>query len=110
MPGEVSLPPGFILEPVTTGLTYPTSVTFDDDGNIYVGEAGFSYGPAKADGMGRILKVNPDGSRTEVARGFRGPMTSITWHKGFFYVALINLQVFQVLRGSWFRVGYWSCL
>ena len=86
-PGDISLEPGYDLEPVVTGLTYPTSVTFDDSGNIYVGEAGFTYGPAKSEGMGRILKVGTDWGITEIARGFRVPMTSITWHKGFFHVA-----------------------
>ena len=87
MEKDISLEPGYRLDPVVTGLTYPTSVTFDDEGNVFVGEAGYSYGPAKSDGMGRILKVGMNGKITEVARGFRGPMTSITWHNGFFYVA-----------------------
>ncbi|HBX24362.1 MAG TPA: glucose dehydrogenase [Desulfotomaculum sp.] len=86
-PGDFYLQSGYRLEPVITGLTYPTSVTFDNAGNIYVGEAGYSYGPAKADGQGRILAVGPGGRAKEVARGFRGPMTSVKWHKGNFYVA-----------------------
>ncbi len=87
LPGDIILEPGYRIDPVVVGLTYPTSVTFDDSGNVYVGEAGFSYGPAKADGMGRILQVGWQGQVREIARGFRGPMTSITWNRGFFHVA-----------------------
>ena len=32
------------VEAVTTGLTFPTDVTFDDSGRAYVIEAGYSYG------------------------------------------------------------------
>lgn len=75
------------MEPVVTRFTYPTSVTFDDIGNVYVGEAGYSYSPAKADGKGRILKVLGNGQTQEIARGFRGPMTGLKYNRGFFYVA-----------------------
>lgn len=86
-PADVQLERGYRLEAVAAGFTYPTSLTFDGRGNAYVGEAGFSYGPAKSEGGGRILRVTPDGAVTEVARGFRGPVTAITYHRGFFHVA-----------------------
>jgi glucose/arabinose dehydrogenase len=86
-PADILLENGYRLEPLVTGLTYPTSVTFDNAGNVYVGEGGFSYGPAKAEGMGRILKVIDYGQVVEIARNFRGPMTGMTWHNGCFYVA-----------------------
>lgn len=98
-PGDISLPGGYRLDPVVTGLTYPTSVTFDDSGNVYVGESGYSYGPAKSDGLGRILRVEQDGSLTEIARGFRAPMTGMIWHRGCFYVAE------GAFPGSILRVG-----
>lgn len=86
-PGDVCLEEGYRLEPVAIGLTYPTSITFDDCGNLYVGEAGFSYGPAKSAGQGRILRLNSDGSVSEIASGFRGQMTGMTWYQEAFYVA-----------------------
>lgn len=40
---------GFRVEIFLKDLTYPTSVEFDDQGNLYVAEAGYSYGdPAAA--------------------------------------------------------------
>lgn len=86
-PEDVQLAPGYRLEAVAAGFTYPTAVTFDDNGRVYVAEAGFSYGPARSEGGGRILRVNGDGSVTEIARGFRGPVTAITYRNGFFHVA-----------------------
>lgn len=86
-PDDLFLEDGYRLEAVAVGFTYPTSVTIDDHGDIYVGEGGFSYGPAKAEGLGRILRLNRDGTMTEIASGFRAPMTAATWHRGAFYVA-----------------------
>ena len=76
---------GYRLEKVVNHLTFPTSMTFDDKGVIYLAEAGFAYGTEP--GYGRILRVERDGSLSEIANGFAGPVTSILWHKGYFYVA-----------------------
>lgn len=86
-PQDMYLDPDYILEPVVVGLNFPTCITFDDEGRLYVGEAGFSYGLADTPEGGRILEVGRNGAVKEIASGFRGPMTSITWHKGYFYVA-----------------------
>jgi hypothetical protein len=86
-PKDLYLDPNYILEPVAVGLNFPTSITFDDEGRLYVGEAGYSYGAADTPEGGRILEVDRNGKVKEIASGFRGPVTSITWHKGFFYVA-----------------------
>lgn len=61
-PGDVTLPVDYKIRPVATGLNFPTSVTFDNMGIIYIGESGYSYGPAKADGQGRILRLERSGT------------------------------------------------
>src|SRR5213595_1926261 len=38
------VPAGYRVEVVLSGLTYPSSVEFDDAGNMYVAEAGYVYG------------------------------------------------------------------
>src|SRR5687768_3881282 len=38
------VPSGYRVEIVASGLTYPTSIEFDDSGAIYVAESGFNYG------------------------------------------------------------------
>ncbi|MFZ3589128.1 PQQ-dependent sugar dehydrogenase [Bacillus sp. DJP31] len=86
-PKDLFLDPDYILEPVVVGLNFPTSITFDDEGRLYVGEGGYSYGAAETPEKGRILEISGNGKVKEIASGFRGPITSITWNKGYFYVA-----------------------
>lgn len=81
--GEYFLEPGYRLELVADHLTYPTMVTFGDNGEIYVSEAGYSYGAATA--IPRILQVFEDGSTKEIARLPDGPVTSIHHHNGAVY-------------------------
>jgi glucose/arabinose dehydrogenase len=82
-PEEFFLQQGYKLELVTDGLTYPTMVTFGDKGEVYVSEAGYSYGPGTA--IPRILQVFDDGTTKEIARFKDGPITSMHHHKGFIY-------------------------
>lgn len=82
--GDFTLEPGYVLERVVSGLTYPTGVLFDGEGGVYVIEGGYTYGPAK--GPARVLKV--DGERlTPVAEGLQGPVTGALWHQGALYIA-----------------------
>ncbi|MDI7278193.1 MAG: glucose dehydrogenase, partial [Anaerolineae bacterium] len=86
-PSDVQVPPGYRVEAVATGLTYPTSVAFDSAGSVYVAEAGYSYGSTITDG--RILRVEPDGTCIQVVGGLRGPIGGIAYyrdatHNGFF--------------------------
>jgi glucose/arabinose dehydrogenase len=84
--GDIKLPDGYQIEPVCTGLTFPTDMTFDDKGNVYVIEAGYSYGEIFTEP--RLLKVDAKGSVTEIAKGGKnGPWTAVDFHDGNFYVA-----------------------
>lgn len=82
--GDWWLAEGYRLEKVLGGLVFPTSLEFDDRGCLYVLEGGFSYLTTEA--TARLLRLDPDGP-SEVARDFRGPATSLTWHAGAFYIA-----------------------
>jgi hypothetical protein len=79
------LEPGYELQQVVSKLTFPTDITFDDEGNIYLCEAGFAYGTEP--GEGRIWRLERDGSLSPIADGLKGPVTSILWHQGYFIVA-----------------------
>jgi CheY-like chemotaxis protein len=59
----VQLPPGFQIEKVVGGLTYPTSLTWDDQGQMYVAEAGGAFLDLPA--PSRILQVD-QGQAAEV--------------------------------------------
>jgi glucose/arabinose dehydrogenase len=84
-PADVSLPPGYRIEPVTTGLTYPTAVVFDDANRPYVVEGGYSYGERYK--TARLLRIEPDGRHTVIASGKNQPWTGATFHRGAFYVS-----------------------
>ncbi|HEX6988544.1 MAG TPA: glucose dehydrogenase [Bacillota bacterium] len=90
-PGDITLEPGYTIEAVAAGLTFPSDLTFDDGGQLYVAEAGVALGSGCASGRGggggRILRVEEDGSFTEIAVGFDPPLAALTWHEGTFYVA-----------------------
>jgi glucose/arabinose dehydrogenase len=85
-PADVAVAAGYRIEPVASGLTFPTSVTFDDAGVPHVIEAGYSYGEVFT--TPRLLRVEQNGSLTEVARGTKnGPWTGVVYARGAFYVA-----------------------
>ncbi len=83
---DIALPPGYRAEMVSSGLTFPAAATFDDKGNLYVVETGYSYGEVWKEP--RLLKLDARGTKTTVATGGRnGPWTSIVYHQGAFYVS-----------------------
>lgn len=85
-PADIVVPDGYKIEVVSTGLTYPTSVTFDDDGKIYVIEAGYAYGESFT--VPRLLRVDDISKTVEIAKGSNnGPWTCVTFHEGNFYIS-----------------------
>lgn len=84
----VRLPEGYEIEKIAAGLTYPTSVAWDDQGNLYVAEAGGTF-LAEEGASARILRVGANGTTTEVINldGKIYPAISgMTWHNGAFYI------------------------
>jgi glucose/arabinose dehydrogenase len=72
-------------ERVATGLHFPTSLAFDDDGRAYVAESGLPFGGAPAGG--RVLRLRDDGCAEVVAEGLRAPLNGLVWHEGGFYLS-----------------------
>ncbi len=95
-PADIALPEGYKIEAVATGLTFPTDVTFDARGSAYVTEAGYSYGDVVT--TPRLLRLEPDGKLTEIARGTNPPWNGVEFHKGAFYVAGGHLDPGQLLK------------
>ena len=85
-PEDVLLPEGYKAEVLTSGLTFPTAMTFDEDRVPYVIEAGYSYGEVFLEP--KLLRVEQDGSLTTIyAGGKNGPWNGVTYHNGFFYIS-----------------------
>lgn len=102
-PADVAVPAGYRVEAVAAGLTYPTSVAFDEAGRAHVAEAGYSYGEDWT--TPRLLRVEPDGRLTPIAAGGRnGPWTGVAFHRGAFYVAeggeLEGGRILRILPGG----------
>src|SRR5690349_19015096 len=74
------------FEAVSSGLTFPSAVVFDGQNNLYVVEAGYSYGEVWTEP--RLLKIDASGQTSVVAKGTRnGPWTSAAWYKDAFYIS-----------------------
>ena len=84
-PGDVALPRGYRIQAVARDLTFPTAVTFDDAGRVYVVESGYSYGEKWT--TPRLLRVEPNGAKTVIVTGENGPWNGVDFHNGFFYIA-----------------------
>src|SRR3954469_16580717 len=85
-PGSIAVTRGYRIEMVSRALTFPTGVTFDQEGRAYVVESGYAYGEVWT--KPRLLRIVPDGAAVEIAAGARnGPWTGVTYHEGNFYVA-----------------------
>ncbi len=83
-PADIAVPEGYAVDVVATGLTFPTGVTFDDAGTLYVVESGYVYGEKFT--TARLLRVQ-DQRFTEIARSRNGPWTGVEHHGGAFYIA-----------------------
>src|SRR4051794_37628878 len=84
---DVVAPAGYHVEVAATGLTFPTGIVFDDQNRVYVVEAGYAYVGQYA--TPRILRIEPDGRHSVIARGERRhtPWTGADFHGGNFYLA-----------------------
>ncbi|CAM4158587.1 hypothetical protein [Gillisia limnaea] len=74
---------------LTEGLHLPSSLTWDDEGNLFVVEAGGGLFPEQLAPM-RILQIMPNGTQVEVVnlsdRGLKPSVVGIPWYNGWFYV------------------------
>ncbi len=95
-PADVALPAGYRIEVVASGLTFPTGVAFDDEGRVFVLEAGYSYGEVFT--TPRLLRLEDDGEFSVVAAGQNPPWNGIVFAEGAFYVAAGTVDGGQLLR------------
>lgn len=82
---DVALPDGYRIEAVARGLTFPTGVTFGDQSQVYVVEAGYSYGEVVT--TPRLLHIGEEGKADVVATGSNPPWNGVTFYEGALYVA-----------------------
>lgn len=85
-PESIELPTGYHIEPIVTDLNYPTSVSWDADGNLLIAESTFPYGRSAPTEV-RVVRREPDGALTVVIGGLEQPITDITVSQGLLYIA-----------------------
>ena len=82
---QVHVPDGYRIERVAHGLTFPTGVAFDEAGQPFVVEGGYSYGEVFE--TPRLVAVEAGGALKEIARGDRHGWNGVAFADGAFFVA-----------------------
>jgi glucose/arabinose dehydrogenase len=83
---DIAIPEGYQIEALAQGLTYPTAITFDEAGQLYVTEAGYSYGEVWT--QPRLLRLDGKGKTTQIATGGKnGPWSGLSYFRDAFYVS-----------------------
>jgi glucose/arabinose dehydrogenase len=83
---DIAVPDGYRIELVARDFTFPTGVAIDESGDVYVTEAGYSYGEVFA--VPKLIRVSRDGSKQVIASGtINGPWNGVAYADGAFYVA-----------------------
>jgi glucose/arabinose dehydrogenase len=83
---DILLSQGYKIEIAAQGLTFPSAVTFDNEGNLFVVEAGYSYGEVWREP--KLIRISQNKVHDVTAKGSRnGPWTGVTFYDGNFYVS-----------------------
>jgi glucose/arabinose dehydrogenase len=81
-----NLTSGYSIEPIVWNLTAPDTLTFDENGTMYIGEAGYPFTDIPK--VPRILKVTPSGNVSVfVDRNLNSPIVDVVFHNGLLYVS-----------------------
>lgn len=82
-----NLEEGYMIEPVVWNLTAPDSVTFDNQGNMYIAEAGYPFTGLSE--VPRILKVDIATGNVSVLadQGFNAPLVDVEFYNGTLFAA-----------------------
>ena len=81
---EVSLLPGYRAQVVVSLLNYPSSITFDPVGNLYIAESGAA--PGDESRPPRILRIAPGGQIDIMTDKVQTPVKELLWHDGQLFV------------------------
>jgi glucose/arabinose dehydrogenase len=83
---DIIVPDGYKIEALPGSFNFPSGITIDDSGNVYVLEAGYSYGEIFT--VPKLLRVEASGKQTVIAEGSKnGPWTAVDYYKGHFYIS-----------------------
>ena len=66
-------------ELIAEGLSFPTSLCFDTEGNAYVAESGLPWDGGRRGG--RVVKILEDGTQQIIAENLMHPVNGLCWHQ-----------------------------
>lgn len=66
-------------------FNFPTSIAFDEAGDLYVAESGLPFAGAAPGGC--IWRVEKDGTKTCLLKNLRAPVNGLAFYKGYFYIS-----------------------
>lgn len=94
---DVVVPDGYVVEPVMAGLSFPTDVTFADDGTLFVSEGGSSW-PTRPYMPARVVVYHPSGETEAITMNVQAGPRGIAWRDGELYMALKGGYHMQIVK------------
>jgi glucose/arabinose dehydrogenase len=85
-PEAIQLPAGYRIEPVVTGLNYPTAIAWDDKGALLIAESTVPFAIVGETEI-RIVRQEAAGHLERVVGGLPHLVNSIAFHGGRLYVS-----------------------
>lgn len=86
-PDDVVVPEGYEVEALVVGLSFPTTMTFADDGTLFIGEGGSTW-PTRPYMPPRILKLDTSGRLDVVTTETLGGPRGMSWRDGCLYISV----------------------
>src|SRR5919206_2539782 len=83
---DVVVPPGFEVQPLVVGLSFPCGMGFADDGRLFILEGGSTW-PTRPYMPSRVLCLEPSGELTVVGLETLGGPRGVAWRDGSIYVS-----------------------
>jgi glucose/arabinose dehydrogenase len=91
------------MQPIAKNLNFPTSVTLDERGAIYIAESGLAFDGAPDGGI--VWRINRDGSRARLLDGLRSPVNGLTYYDGRLFISEGGnpgrISRLSLLSGDW---------
>lgn len=96
-PNDIVVPPGYVIEPVMAGLSFPTDIAFADDGTIFVSEGGSSW-PTRPYMPARVIVLKPSGETESIDMNVQAGPRGISWRNGELYMSIKGGYHMQIAK------------
>ena len=94
---DVVAPPGYTVEAVMVGLSFPCGMTVREDGTLFISEGGTTW-PTRPWMPSRLLRVETNGKVGLLATEGEGGLRGLGYHDGYVYAMAKGGYTSRVLR------------